>query len=213
MTRTDRLPTTPVERPYRVTVVCTGNICRSPMGEFVLRERFAEAGLGDRVVVDSAGTHSWEVGNPADPRTLAVLARNGHDDFGGRDHVARRFERSWFDDVDLVLEFFTVLHRATPARLRAGAALREVHLLIEVLADRAARRAVGPVPLARALVALAAGSHPETALGATEDRATTAARMRLVAEPDASSWLRLSMVAFAIGVLAAPVALLVVAVG
>jgi protein-tyrosine phosphatase len=90
-------------RPYRVTVVCTGNICRSPMGEFVLRERFEAAGLGDRVVVDSAGTHSWEVGNPADPRTLAVLSRNGHADFGGRDHVARRFERTWFDEVDLVL--------------------------------------------------------------------------------------------------------------
>jgi protein-tyrosine phosphatase len=91
------------QRPYRVTVVCTGNICRSPMGEFVLRERFEAAGLGDRVVVDSAGTHSWEVGNPADPRTLAVLTRNGHADFGGRDHVARRFERSWLDEVDLVL--------------------------------------------------------------------------------------------------------------
>ena len=91
------------QRPYRVTVVCTGNICRSPMGEFVLRERFEDAGLGDRVVVDSAGTHSWEVGNPADARTLAVLARNGHGDFGGRDHVARRFERSWLDEVDLVL--------------------------------------------------------------------------------------------------------------
>jgi low molecular weight protein-tyrosine phosphatase len=90
-------------RPYRVTVVCTGNICRSPMGEFVLRERFEEAGLGDQVVVDSAGTHSWEVGSPADPRTLAVLARNGHEDFGGRDHVARKFEVSWLLDVDLVL--------------------------------------------------------------------------------------------------------------
>jgi len=90
-------------RPYRITVVCTGNICRSPMGEFILRERFEQAGLGDRVSVDSAGTHSWEIGNPADPRTLAVLARNGHEDFGGRDHVARQFERSWFDDVDLVL--------------------------------------------------------------------------------------------------------------
>ncbi|GAA4713246.1 low molecular weight protein-tyrosine-phosphatase [Pedococcus ginsenosidimutans] len=89
-------------RPYRVTVVCTGNICRSPMGELLLRERFAEAGLADRVVVDSAGTHSWEVGNPADPRTLAVLARNGHDDLGGG-HVARRFERAWLDEVDLVL--------------------------------------------------------------------------------------------------------------
>ena len=90
-------------RRYRVTVVCTGNICRSPMGEFVLRERFEQAGLGDTVVVDSAGTHSWEVGSPADPRTLAVLARNGHEDFGGRDHVARRFEASWLPEVDLVL--------------------------------------------------------------------------------------------------------------
>ena len=90
-------------RPYRVTVVCTGNICRSPMGELLLRERFAEAGLADEVVVDSAGTHSWEVGNPADPRTLAVLERNGHEDLGGADHVARRFERAWLDEVDLVL--------------------------------------------------------------------------------------------------------------
>lgn len=114
---------------------------------------------------------------------------------------------------DLVLEFFTVLHRAVPARLRAAAALREVHLLIEVLADRRARRTVGPVPLARALVALASGSHPDTALGATEDRATTAARMRLLAEPAAPPWLRAVMVAFAFGVLAAPIALLAVAVG
>ena len=90
-------------RPYRLTVVCTGNICRSPMGEFLLRERFEDAGLGDEVVVDSAGTHSWEVGNPADPRTLAVLARNGHEDLGGAAHLARRFERAWFDEVDLVL--------------------------------------------------------------------------------------------------------------
>ena len=97
------METMAAERPYRVTVVCTGNICRSPMGEFVLRERFDEAGLGDEVVVDSAGTHSWEVGSPADPRTLAVLARNGHDDFGGRDHIARKFESSWLPQVDLVL--------------------------------------------------------------------------------------------------------------
>ncbi len=90
-------------RPFRITVVCTGNICRSPMGEFVLRERFAAAGLDADVVVDSAGTHSWEVGSPADPRTLAVLRRNGHEDFGGREHVARQFEGPWFEEVDLVL--------------------------------------------------------------------------------------------------------------
>lgn len=114
---------------------------------------------------------------------------------------------------DLVLEFFSVLHRAVPARLRAAAALREVNLLIEVLADRAARRAVGPVPLARALVALASGSHPDTALGATTDQTTTAARMRLLTEPPAPTWLRTAMLVFAVAVLAAPVVLLVVALG
>jgi len=90
-------------RPYRVIVVCTGNICRSPMGEFILRELFEEAGLGDRVEVDSAGTTSWEAGNPADRRTLEVLRRNGHADFGGTGHEARRFEQAWLDDRDLVL--------------------------------------------------------------------------------------------------------------
>ena len=89
--------------PYRIIVVCSGKICRSPLGEFVLRERFEQAGLGDRVVVDSAGTTSWEVGNPADRRTLAVLERNGHADFGGRDHLARRFEREWLEHRDLIL--------------------------------------------------------------------------------------------------------------
>jgi low molecular weight protein-tyrosine phosphatase len=88
---------------YRVIVVCTGNICRSPMGEFLLRELFDAAGLGDQVEVDSAGTTSWEEGNPADPRTLAVLRRNGHPENGGSEHLARRFARSWLDERDLIL--------------------------------------------------------------------------------------------------------------
>ena len=83
-----------MSQPYRICVVCTGNICRSPMAEFVLRERFEEAGLGDHVAVDSAGTTAWEVGNPADPRTLEVLRRRGHEsDYS--DHRARAFECSW----------------------------------------------------------------------------------------------------------------------
>jgi low molecular weight protein-tyrosine phosphatase len=93
----------PSSTAYRVIVVCTGNICRSPMGEFILREKFEEAGLGEQVVVDSAGTTSWEVGKPADRRTLSVLERNGHADFGGSDHIARQFEHSWLDDRDLIL--------------------------------------------------------------------------------------------------------------
>jgi protein-tyrosine phosphatase len=73
------------------------------MAEFLLREAFEEAGLGDRVVVDSAGTSAEELGNGMHPRTVAVLRRNGHPDTGWADHVARQFSRSELDDVDLVL--------------------------------------------------------------------------------------------------------------
>jgi protein-tyrosine phosphatase len=64
--------------PYRVMTVCTGNICRSPIAEAVLRDRFEAAGLGDRVVVDSGGISSEEVGNPIDPRAARVLQEAGY---------------------------------------------------------------------------------------------------------------------------------------
>lgn len=49
-----------------VEVVCTGNICRSPIGEVVLRAKLAEAGIDD-VVVTSSGTGGWHAGDPMDP--------------------------------------------------------------------------------------------------------------------------------------------------
>jgi protein-tyrosine phosphatase len=85
--------------PYRVCFVCTGNICRSPMAEWVLRARIAEAGLSDLVVVDSAGTGDWHVGDGADPRTVRVLARHGYPSR----HVARQFEPSDLLRRDLVI--------------------------------------------------------------------------------------------------------------
>ncbi|MGW5664359.1 low molecular weight protein-tyrosine-phosphatase [Streptomyces sp. NPDC003758] len=84
---------------YRVCFVCTGNICRSPMAESVFRARIEEAGLDDRVEVDSAGTGGWHEGDGADPRTVAVLEENGY----GSDHVARQFQSSWFSRLDLVI--------------------------------------------------------------------------------------------------------------
>lgn len=67
---------------------------------------------------------------------------------------------------DLVLEAFSVLHRAFPRWVSSAAALREVRTLVEVLADRAASRQHGAHPVARALVALAGASAPDAALGA-----------------------------------------------
>jgi protein-tyrosine phosphatase len=86
--------------PYRVCLVCLGNICRSPMAETVLRAEVAAAGLDGAVVVDSAGTGNWHVGDTMDPGARDALARRGHD---GSAHRARQFEPSWLAERDLIL--------------------------------------------------------------------------------------------------------------
>lgn len=78
--------------PLRITAVCLGNICRSPMAEVLLRARLEQAGI-EQVLVDSAGTGGWHVGKAADPRAERTLRAHGYD----IDHRARQFDRAWFD--------------------------------------------------------------------------------------------------------------------
>ncbi len=78
--------------------MCTGNICRSPMGEVVLREAFGAAALP--VVVASAGVSAEEQGNPIDPRARAVLERAG---YPIHDHRAHRVRPGELAQYDLVL--------------------------------------------------------------------------------------------------------------
>jgi len=87
-------------RPYRICLVCLGNICRSPMAEAVLRAGLDRAGLAGAVVVDSAGTGDWHVGGGMDRRARAELARRGYD---GAAHRARQVAPSWLAERDLVL--------------------------------------------------------------------------------------------------------------
>ena len=86
--------------PYRISMVCLGNICRSPMAAAVLLDRIDQLGLGGEVAVDSAGTGSWHVGQPADARARAALAARGYD---GEDHRAQQVQPAWFDEYDLIL--------------------------------------------------------------------------------------------------------------
>ena len=82
-----------------VSVICSGNICRSPIGEQLLRTAVAQAGLTDQVRVTSAGTGPWHVGQPADVRARRALARAGYP----HEHVAHQIDRSELAGVDLAL--------------------------------------------------------------------------------------------------------------
>lgn len=112
-------------------------------------------------------------------RRRVVLTQGTIDTLPGRelDAVLAHERAHLVGRHDLVLEFFTVAHEAVPPLLRSEAALREVQLLIEVLADRAAARAVGTVPTARAIVRMAGGPKPPGSMAIRE--APSAAQVRI----------------------------------
>ena len=85
---------------YRIMFVCLGNICRSPMAEFVFRDMVKKAGLEDRFKIASAATSTWELGNPPHYGTQAELKKHGISCGGKR---AVRLKYSDYDDYDLIL--------------------------------------------------------------------------------------------------------------
>lgn len=100
--------------PYRIGLVCLGNICRSPMAEVVLAAKLRDAGLDDRVTVASSGTGDWHISGPMDPRAAAQLAAEGYD---GARHRAQQFDVTWFDSYDLLL----AMDEANAAEMRRQA--------------------------------------------------------------------------------------------
>ena len=128
--------------PYRVIMVCTGNICRSAMAEIVLRDRLAAAGIPDSgpggVTVTSAGVSDEERGNPIDSRARRVLTEAGYgvgaDDVSRAtasaiaSHTAHRVTDAEIAEADLLLAMtdshWNVLQRraaglgAEPTRIR-----------------------------------------------------------------------------------------------
>ncbi|NLJ54764.1 MAG: low molecular weight phosphotyrosine protein phosphatase [Intrasporangiaceae bacterium] len=118
-----------MSEPYRIVVVCWGNICRSPMAEFVLRQQFEDAGLGDRVEISSAGTSTEELGRPMDRRTIAVMERNQVRNSGFGEKRAIQFRSESFEDVDLVLAADHIHERILGERARSGDDHAKVRML------------------------------------------------------------------------------------
>jgi protein-tyrosine-phosphatase len=111
-------PAAPVRH---VLFVCTGNTCRSPMAEALLRKAFADRGL--EVAVSSAGTGAWD-GSPASEGAYLVALENGLD-LGA--HAARTLTREAVAAADLILTMSSH-HRTRVAELGGG---DKVHVLGE----------------------------------------------------------------------------------
>ncbi|MCW9047904.1 MAG: low molecular weight phosphotyrosine protein phosphatase [Gammaproteobacteria bacterium] len=83
-----------------VLFVCMGNICRSPTAEGYFRHIVEEAGLTDKIKIDSAGTHAYHIGSPPDQRAQAAATKRGIDLSSLR---GRKVQSSDFKNFDYVL--------------------------------------------------------------------------------------------------------------
>ena len=103
-----------------VLLVCTGNICRSPTAEGVMRGLAEKRGLGEHVRIASAGTHDYHVGEPPDPRTLEHASKRGYDLSGQR---ASQVRPEHFHTFDYILAMdrghLRMLHAMAPQNAKA----------------------------------------------------------------------------------------------
>ena len=99
----------------RILFVCMGNICRSPTAEAVFRTRVEEAGLAQHILIDSAGTHDYHIGDPPDARTQRAAIKRGYDMSMLR---GRQVEAADFTRFDYVLAMdhanLAILRRLCP---------------------------------------------------------------------------------------------------
>jgi len=113
----------------RILFVCTGNICRSPTAEAVMRKLVEDAGLAGEFVIDSAGTGTWHVGEAPQPLAVIVAAKHGYVLEG----VARRVEPGDISAYDLIV----ALDRTHLRQLRDMSLDLESRLKVRLLLDGA----------------------------------------------------------------------------
>jgi len=111
----------------KVLLVCMGNICRSPTAEGVLRRLVETRGLTKQVMMDSAGTHDYHIGEQPDRRAQQTAARRGYDLSGLRGRQVNQADFSEFDYV-LAMDHENLAHLR---RLCPQEHVHKLHLLLE----------------------------------------------------------------------------------
>ena len=124
----------------RILFVCHGNICRSPMAEFIMKDLVRKAGLESQFHIASAATSTEEIGCPVYPPALRKLAEHG---IGCAGKTARQLTRADYDQYDLLIG----MDRANLRNMRricGGDPDGKIHLLMEFAGRRRKGAPRGP---------------------------------------------------------------------
>ena len=113
----------------KILFVCLGNICRSPMAEFVMKKLVEEAGLSNCVYVESAATSAEEIGNPVYPPARRELLKHGIDCTG---KAARQLRRRDYPQFDLLIGMDRANLRAMQ-RICGGDPEHKMRLLLDFI--------------------------------------------------------------------------------
>ena len=111
----------------RILFVCHGNICRSPMAEFVMKDMVKKAGLEQEFRIESAATSTEEIGNPVYPPVRSLLHRHGIDCTG---KTARQLQKRDYADFDLLIGMDSANLR-NMQRICGGDPEHKMHLLLD----------------------------------------------------------------------------------
>ena len=111
----------------KILFVCHGNICRSPMAEFVMKDLVKKAGLASQFHIESAATSREEIGNPVYPPARRKLAEHGIRSDG---HAARQMTRQDYDAYDYLVGMDSANLR-NMQRICGGDSDGKLHLLMD----------------------------------------------------------------------------------
>ncbi len=111
----------------RVLFVCWGNICRSPMAEFVMKDLVSQKGRASEFEIASAATSTEEIGNPVYPPAQRELAKHG---ISCRGKTARQMRREDYDRYDYIVGMER-LNTSYMLRILGGDPEGKVHLLMD----------------------------------------------------------------------------------
>ena len=111
----------------KILFVCNGNICRSHMAAFVMKDLVQKAGLAADFVIDSAATSTEEIGNPVYPPARRKLAEHG---IGCAGHAARQMQRADYSRYDLLIGMDQENLR-NMRRICGGDPEGKIHLLLD----------------------------------------------------------------------------------